>query len=115
MFFDILAVLIITFFAALGMVEVSDYFFKRGFHKNISRKTYIIADFSSISENDIEDSVRYLLTDCIENNSELIIDCRNVSEEVYLICKKLEKRFNCKAITNEKELSDIIVSGLHEE
>lgn len=115
MFFDILAVLIITFFAALGMVEASDYFFKRGFHKNISRKTYIVADFSSISENDIEDSVRYLLTDRFENNNELIIDCRNVSDEVCLICKNLEKRFNCKVITSKKELSDIVVSGLHGE
>ena len=114
MFFDILAVLIITFFAALGMVEVSDYFFKRGFHKDIRRKTYIIADFDSIAENDIEDSVRYLLTDCIGNHNELIIDCRNISDEAYMICKNLEIRFNCKTVTSEKELSDIVISGLHE-
>lgn len=115
MFFDIFAVLIITFFAALGMVEASDYLFRRSFHKNINRKTYIIADFGSVSENDIEDSVRYLLIDSIEKNSRLIIDCRKASDESYLICKNLEKRFNCKAIFDEKELSDIIVSGLHED
>ena len=115
MFFDILAVTIITFFAALGMVEASDFLFKKSCRKNIECKIFSIANMSSVPENDIEDAVRCLLIDDIGKEHYLILDCRNTENETKNLCRNLEKRFNCAVIESEKELCDMIVSGLHGE
>ncbi len=113
MFFDIIAVLLLTFFAALGMIEGADWLLKHTFRKNISKKIFAVADVSSISENDLEDAIRCLLAETDGMHRKMILDCRGASETAIEIARNLEKRFDCIAIDNEKELLSFISSGLH--
>lgn len=113
MFFNIVAVLLLTFFAALGMVEGADWLLKHAFRKNISKRVYAVADVSSVSENDLEDAVRCLLAETDGMNRELILDCRGASDAGKEISLSLEKRFDCTAVFDEKELLSFIYSGLH--
>ncbi len=115
MFFDILAVLLLTFFAALGMVEGADWLLKHAFRKNISKKVFAVAKVSSVPENDLEDAVRCLLAETDGMNRELILDCRGASDAAKEIALNLEKRFGCEAVFCEKELLSFIYSGLHKD
>lgn len=115
MLFDIAAVLLLTFFAALGMVEGADWLLKHAFRKNISKKVYAVADVSSVPENDLEDAVRCLLAETDGMSRDLILDCRGASGMANEISLNLEKRFDCIAVFDEKELLSFIYSGLHKD
>ena len=53
MFFDALAVLVITFFASLGMVEAAEWLLKNPLRRKIKHKVFVVAKIGSVPEEDI--------------------------------------------------------------
>ncbi len=115
MFFDIAAVLIITFFAALGMVEVSEWLLKNPLRKKIRHKVIVVAKVGSVAEEDIEPALRFVLAETNGMPREVFLDCEGISERALFICEHLERRFDCSLFRGENELLTMISEGLHNE
>ena len=71
MFFDGIAVLVIAFFAALGMVEAAEWLLKNPLRKKIKHRIFVVAKVSSVAEEDIEPALRSILaeTDGVPHNT----------------------------------------------
>ena len=115
MFFDVAAVLIITFFAALGMVEVSEWLLKNPLRKKIKHKVIVVAKVSSVAEEDIEPALRSILAETNGMPREVFLDCEGISERALFICSYLEKRFDCSLFRGENELLTMLSDSLHNE
>ncbi len=115
MFFDALAVLVITFFASLGMVEAAEWLLKNPLRKRIKHKTFVVAKISSVPEEDIEPAVRSVLTETNGLHREVFLDCGGISEDALSICEKIERRFDCSLFRGEEELISIFREGLHKD
>ena len=63
MFFDTLAVLVITFFAAIGMVEATEWLLKNPFRKKVRHKIFVVAKADSVSEEELEPALRFVLAE----------------------------------------------------
>lgn len=112
MFLDILAVLLLTFLSALGLITVSDWIMGKAFCNRIYALPFLVVGISSVGESEVEGSVRYLISDERFSPSRIFLDCRDASETAVEICRKLEKRFGCAVFENENELSELIVQSL---
>ena len=115
MFFDALAVLVITFFASLGMVEAAEWLLKNPLRKRIKHKTFVVAKISSVPEEDIEPAVRSVLTETNGFHREVFLDCGEISEDALSICEKIERRFDCSLFRGEEELISMFREGLHKD
>jgi hypothetical protein len=115
MFFDALAVLVITFFASLGMVEAAEWLLKNPLRKRIKHKTFVVAKISSVPEEDIEPAVRSVLTETNGLHREVFLDCGGISEDALSICEKIERRFDCSLFRGEEELISMFREGLHKD
>ena len=115
MFFDALAVLVITFFASLGMVEAAEWLLKNPLRKKIKHKIFVVAKVSSAPEEDIEPAVRSVLAETDGLHREVFLDCEGISEEALRICERLERRFDCSLFCGEDELVSMFRDGLQEE
>ena len=115
MFFDALAVLVITFFASLGMVEAAEWLLKIPLRKRIKHKTFVVAKISSVPEEDIEPAVRSVLTETNGLHREVFLDCGGISEDALSICEKIERRFDCSLFRGEEELISMFREGLHKD
>jgi hypothetical protein len=115
MFFDALAVLVITFFASLGMVEAAEWLLKNPLRKRIKHKTFVVAKISSVPEEDIEPAVRSVLTETNGLHREVFLDCGGISESALSICEKIERRFDCSLFRGEEELISMFREGLHKD
>ena len=115
MFFDALAVLVITFFASLGMVEAAEWLLKNPLRKRIKHKTFVVAKISSVQEEDIEPAVRSVLTETNGLHREVFLDCGGISENALSICEKIERRFDCSLSRGEEELISMFREGLHKD
>ena len=115
MFFDSLAVLVITFFASLGMVEAAEWLLKNPLRKRIKHKTFVVAKISSVPEEDIEPAVRSVLTETNGLHREVFLDCGGISEDALSICEKIERRFDCSLFRGEEELISMFREGLHKD
>ena len=115
MFFDALAVLIITFFASIGMVEAAECLLKNPLRKKMKHKIFVVAKVGSTPEEDIEPAIRSILaeTDCLHRD--VFIDCEGISEDALQICERLERRFECSLFRGNEELVSLFWEGLHEE
>ena len=113
MFFDALAVLVITFFASIGMVEAVEWLLKNPLRKKISRKVFVVAKISSIPEEDIEPALRSVLAETNGLRREVFLDCEGISDRALFICEKLERRFDCSLFRGEDELISMFREGLH--
>ena len=114
MFFDALAVLVITFFASLGMVEAAEWLLKNPLRKKIRHKIFVVAKISSAPEEDIEPALRSILAETDGLRREVFLDCEGISEDALRICEKLEQRFDCSLFRGEDELVSMFREGLHE-
>ncbi len=114
MFFDALAVLIITFFASLGMVEAAEWLLKNPLRKKIEHKVFVVAKIGSAPEEDIEPALRSVLAETDGLKREVFLDCEEISEKAMLICERLERRFDCSLFRGEEELVSLFREGLHE-
>ena len=114
MFFDALAVLVITFFASLGMVEAAEWLLKNPLRKRIKHKTFVVVKISSVPEEDIEPAVRSVLTETNGLHREVFLDCEDASEEAVSICERLERRFDCSLFRGSEELFSLFREGLQE-
>ncbi len=108
MLFEILAVLIVTFFASLGMIEASQWLLRRSTKCNMKKCVLFITDVSSVDADSIEDSVRAALSEADSVHGEMILDCRGASAEAKEICRNLCRRFYCTAAEGEAELENIL-------
>ena len=115
MFFDALAILVITFFASLGMVEAAEWLLKNPLRKRIKHKTFVVAKISSVPEEDIEPAVRSVLTETNGLHREVFLDCGGISEDALSICEKIERRFDCSLFRGEEELISMFREGLHKD
>ncbi len=115
MFFDTLAVLVITFFAAIGMVEATEWLLRCPFRKKIRQKVFVVAKADSVSEEELEPALRFVLTETAGMKSEVFIDCEGLSEEALSICESLERRFDCYLFRGEDEVLRLFKEGLHPE
>ena len=115
MFFDALAVLVITFFASIGMVETAEWLLKNPLRKRIKHKTFVVAKISSVPEEDIESAVRSVLTETNGLHREVFLDCGGISEDALSICEKIERRFDCSLFRGEEELISMFREGLHKD
>ena len=114
MFFDALAVLVITFFASLGMVEAAEWLLKNPLRKKIKHKIFVVAKISSTPEEDIEPALRSILAETDGLRREVFLDCEGISEDALRICKRLERRFDCSLFRGEDELISMFREGLQE-
>lgn len=115
MFFDALAVLFITFFASLGMVEAAEWLIKFPMKRKIRHKVFVVAKIGSAPEEDIEPALRSILADTNGMNRAVFIDCEGISDSALRICERLERRFDCSLFRGEDELFSLLREGLHEE
>lgn len=115
MVFDTLAILILTFFASIGMATLSDWLLLHSRGKRFRRKIFVIAKVDSLPANDLENGLRRLLAETDFSDRFLLLDGRNASPEASILCRNLEKRFDCLFFSDEKELCGFLVSGLHSE
>ena len=115
MFFDAFAVLVITFFASIGMVEAAEWLLKNPLRKRIKHKTFVVAKISSAAEEDIEPAIRSVLAETNGLHREVFLDCGGISEEAFSICEKIERRFDCSLFRGEDELISMFREGLHKE
>lgn len=113
MVFDIFAILVLTFFSALGMVALSDWLLLHSHGKKFERKIFVIARVDSLPVADLEDGLRRLLAETDFPHRFLLLDGQNASPEASVLCRNLEKRFDCLFFSDEKELCGFLVSGLH--
>ena len=114
MFFDALAVLVITFFASLGMVEAAEWLLKNPLRKKIKHKIFVVAKISSTPEEDIEPALRSILAETDGLRREVFLDCEGISEDSLRICERLERRFDLSLFRGEDELISMFREGLHE-
>ena len=115
MFFDALAVLVITFFASLGMVEAAEWLLKNPLRRKIKHKVFVVAKIGSAPEEDIEPTLRSILAETDGMKREVFLDCEGISEEALKICEKLERRFDCSLFRGEEELFSLFREGLQKE
>ena len=115
MFFDALAVLVITFFASIGMVEAAEWLLKNPLRKKIPHKVFVIAKVSSVPEDEIEPALRSVLAETNGLHREVFLDCEGISDNALYICEKLERRFDCYLFRGENELVSMFREGLHNE
>ena len=113
MFFDTFAVLVLTFFASLGMVTAGEWLLRNPFRKNIRRKVFAVAKVSSVSEETIEPALRTLFSEAEGMNCTVFLDCDGASEKAVFVCRHLEKRFNCETFFDEDELIYKLGEYLH--
>ena len=115
MLLEILAVLIVTFFASLGMIEASQWLLRQSIKCNMKKCVFFIADVSSVNEETLEESVRAALAEADPVSGKVILDCRAASAEAKRICFNLCRRFYCTTAENEKELETALMLGLQNE
>ncbi|MBQ2898702.1 MAG: hypothetical protein IJE28_03035 [Oscillospiraceae bacterium] len=113
MFFDALAVLVITFFASIGMVEAAEWLLKNPLRKKIPHKVFVVADVSSVPEDEIEPALRSVIAETNGLRREIFLDCEGISDEALYICERLEQRFDCFLFRGEDELISMFREGLH--
>ncbi len=113
MFFDSLAVFVLTFFAALGMVEASEWLLRNPFRKDIKKTVFVVAKASSIPEEDLEPALRTIFSETEGQKRRIFLDCSGVSEEGFIICENLSKRFDCEIFLSEEELVSLMDEYLH--
>ena len=114
MFFDALAVLVITFFASLGMVEATEWLLKNPLLKKIRHKVFVVAKIAQTPEEDIEPALRSILAETDGLRREVFLDCEGISNGALKICERLERRFDCSLFRGEEELITMFREGLHE-
>lgn len=112
MIFDVLAVLILTFFASLGMVYLTEWLLSHGGGKKPERKIFVVAKINSVPVADLENGIRSLLAESDLSGRELLLDGEGALPEALALCRNLEKRFGVLLFQNEKELLSFLVSGL---
>ena len=115
MFFDALAVLVITFFASIGMVEATEWLLKNPLRKKIKHKVFVVAKVSSATEEDIEPALRSVFAETDGLHREVFLDCEGISEDALRICERLERRFDCSLFRGEDELVSMFREGLQKE
>lgn len=115
MLFDIFAALIITFFAAVGMADISEWLLKNPLKKKIKHRVFIVAKLNSVKEEEIEPALRSILAETNGMHRSIFLDCENSSESSVAIAKKLEKRFDCSVFYSEDEVLRMFLNGLHTE
>lgn len=114
MFFDALAVLVITFFASLGMVEAAEWLLKNPLRRKIKHKVFVVAKIASVPEEDIEPALRSILAETDGMKREVFLDCEGISEDAVRICERLERRFDCSLFRGNEELFSLFREGLQE-
>ena len=80
MFFDSFAVLLLTFFASLGMVEAGEWLLKNPFRKDIKKTVFVVAKVNSVPDEDIEPALRTLLSETEGQARKVFLDCSGASE-----------------------------------
>ncbi len=113
MFFDTLAVLTITFFASIGMVEATEWLLKNPLRKKIKHKIFVVAKVNSVPEEDIEPALRSILAETAGIKRAVFLDCEGISDEALAICESLERRFDCSLFRGEDEILRLFREGLH--
>ena len=76
MLFEILAVLILTFFASLGMIEASQWLLRQSTKCRMKKRVFYIAEAGSVPENILEDSVRAAFSEAETLRGEIILETR---------------------------------------
>ena len=112
MVFDVLAVLVLTFFASLGMVYLTEWLLSHSGGKKPARKIFVVAKINSVPVSDLEDGIRSLLAESDLSGRELLLDGEDALPEAITLCHNLERRFGVTLFQNEKELLSFLVSGL---
>ena len=112
MFFDALAVLVLTFFASLGMVEAAEWLLKNPLRRKIKHKVFVVAKIGSVQEEDIEPALRSILAETDGMKREVFLDCEGISEDAMRICERLERRFDCSLFRGSEELFSLFREGL---
>lgn len=113
MFFDSLAVLLLTFFASLGMVEAAEWLLRNPFRKDIKKRIFVVAKVDSVPEEDIEPALRTLLSETEGTLRRVFLDCSGASGDAVTICRNLERRFDCETVFSEAELFSLTEKYLH--
>ncbi len=114
MFFDALAALFVTFFCALGMVEVAQWLLKNPLRKKIKHRVFVIAKINSAPKDDIEPALRSIFAETDGMRRNVFLDCDGASDEAVDICKKLEQRFDCSLFRSNEELFSMLSNSLQE-
>lgn len=113
MLFDVFAVLIITFFASLGMIEASNWLLRRSVKSKAKRTVIFAVDVSSVAAEEVEEALRCTFAEAEPLSGKIILDCSSADGEAKEICLSLCRRFNCNFAENKKEIESLVSVYLH--
>ncbi len=114
MFFDIIAVLIITFFAALGMIELSEWLLKNPLRKEAKQVKIHVIKVNSIKEENTEQVLRFILSEGPEEEIHFLLDLRDISPTAKEICENLRRRYGFGVFEREETAVSFIKESLQE-
>ena len=108
MFFETILILLLTFFAAVGLMDISDWILRRNCRRNKNYRLFAVSDVSKIPLDDLEDHIRFLSlgNDCKEHT--VILDLRNTEGEKLCLAAALSKRFGCLRFMSSKEAEELL-------
>lgn len=113
MFFDSLAIIVITFFAAVGMAQIAEWLLKNPLCKKIKHRVFIVAKLDFAEGEDMELALRSLLAETKGGKQKVFLDSEGASEETLSLCKKLAQRFEFSLFRGENELVSLFLESLH--
>ncbi len=115
MIFNIIAILVITFFAALGMVDFSSRLLKSPLYKSMKKKVFIVLNVDSVKEEDIEAAVWTVFSQSDYQSTDILLDCRGISPKKSEICEELRKKYEIFPLQTEEEMLRFFKDSLQKE
>ena len=108
MFFDTILILLLTFFAAIGLMDFSDRILRRNSRKNKDYRLFAVTGLTGVSEDDLEDYIRFLSHGSDDKEQTVILDLRNVDGEKLSLAAALSRRFGCLYFRTDEEANELL-------
>lgn len=109
--FDLIAALVLTFFAALGMVKTAAWLMGLACERKLPCTALYVMDVMPGSASCLEDEVRCILADEKYPKTVLLCDC-GADMESRCVAEMLTRRFSSVFLCEKKDLPDVLPSCL---
>ncbi|HXK77562.1 MAG TPA: hypothetical protein PKY19_03650 [Oscillospiraceae bacterium] len=110
--FDVIAALVLTFFAALGMVKTAAWLMDLACERRLPCTALYVMDLIPGSASCLEDEVRSILADDEKYpRTVLLCDC-GADLESRAIAEMLMRRFSSVLLCDKKDLPDVMTACL---
>lgn len=109
--FDLIAALVLTFFAALGMVKTAAWLMTLACERKLPCTALYVMEIAPGSASRLEDEVRCILADEKYPKTVLLCDC-GTDRESRFVCEMLTRRFSSVLYCEKKDLAGALPSCL---